>query len=50
MTWLERGIVAFGFCVMFTLFALAICWMTVFPMMENYRECGTIFLCANQRK
>lgn len=21
---------------------------TVLPMMANYRECGTIFLCANQ--
>ncbi len=48
MTWLERVVIAFGFAVMGALFVLAICWMTVFPMRANYRECGTIFLCKNQ--
>lgn len=32
--------VAFGLCILAS--------FTVIPMMANYRECGTIFLCANQ--
>lgn len=30
----------------FALFLVAT--FTVFPMMENYKQCGTIFLCQNQ--
>lgn len=36
----------------FAVIALTLCVaasFTVLPMMKNYRECGTIFLCKYQR-
>lgn len=42
--------------IILAMYALAICLtifliasFTYFPMRDNYRECGTIFLCKNQQ-
>ena len=41
LVWLLQGAMALLVCAVVASF-------TVLPMMANYRECGTIFLCANQ--